>query len=369
MNQIIFSEFLPINTAKLPQLFAYTLTIGDSNLANTIGGKLSYRLKKSFQGNWVWTNYKIISDVHKTQEELAIVLQQLWKEEPEPFTHLHKITECINWKRTSKEVADFFCKGILSRCDEHIQDILRKERKDLGLAYVERDYELRGWVVNDEPAISVSISSNLIYKKDVKAYTKTLQDPQELLDIWVLVKGQNFKGKIGDIVGTMQEHRQRLLAVSKSEQIQKVIQNASDDELVVKVQVGQNGYDYPVSALNVILMTSYLSKFGVDAGKAINAFRITPTVRHQILKNILQALGETGESLYSSQTHPQLFLTSKDIGFDPKLRLGNNQVCLAEEKSLLQSLQKYGLYKCRKPNLTMGLIDARTTSQETHFGQ
>lgn len=369
MNQVIFSEFLPIDTTKLPKLFAYRLTVGDNNYTNTIGGKLSYRLRKSFQGSWVWTNYKIISDCEKTEAELHEMLQCLWQEEPEPFTHLHKVIPYKNWRKTPKEVADFFSRGVLANCKHQIQNILRAEKKDLGLAYVERDYDIRGWVVNDEPAISLSISSNLIYKKDIKAYARTLQDPQELVDIWVLVKGQNFKGKIIDIVGTMQEHRQRLLASSKSEQSQKYIHNAADDELVVKIQAGRSGYDYPVSALNVILMTSYLSKFGVDARKAVNAFRLAPTVRHKIIHNILQQLDETDGNFYNSQTHPELFLANKDIGFIPKLRVGNNQVCLAEEKGLLQNLQKYGLYKRRMDSISMGMIDVRPSAPKTNFGQ
>lgn len=369
MNDVILTEFLPIDTAKLPKLFAYRLTIGEKNNTNTIGGKLSYRLRKSFQGNWVWTNFKIISDCEKTEAELQDVLQGLWQEEAALFTHLHKITPYTNWQSTPQEIADFFSKGVLANCQYQIRDILRSEKQDIGRAYVERDYEIRGWVVNGEPAVSVSISSNLIYKKDVKAYANTLKDPQELVDIWVFVKGQGFKGKIVDVVGTMKDHRQRLLATSKSDQIQSFLQNVPDDELVVKIQAGQNGYDYPVSALNVILLTGYLSKFGVNARTAVNAFRLAPELRHKIIQKVLQQLHATNGTFYSSQTHPELFLSNKDVGFTPQIQVGGNQVCVAEEKKILQHLQKYGLYKRHTNTISMGLIDARPSAPKTTFGQ
>ena len=214
MNDVISTEFFPIDTAKLPKLFAYRLTIGERNNTNTIGGKLSYRLRKSFQGYWVWTNFKIISDCEKTADELQVVLEGLWQEEPELFKHLHKITPYTAWQSTPKEIADFFSNGVLANCRHQIRDILRTEKKDIGLAYVERDYKIRGWVVNNEPSVSVSISSNLIYKKDVKTYANTLQDSQEMLDICVFIKGQGFKGKIIDIVGTMHDLRHRLIVTS-----------------------------------------------------------------------------------------------------------------------------------------------------------
>ena len=79
----ILTECFPVQIEKLSQLFAYELSIGESNV-HTIGGKLSYRLRKIFEaGRWVWSNYNIVSDTLKSQDELNQALERLWSEEPE----------------------------------------------------------------------------------------------------------------------------------------------------------------------------------------------------------------------------------------------------------------------------------------------
>ena len=361
MNNVIFAELLPINTAGLPKLFAYRLTIGENNSAKKIGGKLSYRLRQHFPGNWVWSNHKLISDRGKSEDELQKVLEILWRKEPDLFTHLHKITPYPDWQRTPEEIADFFSRGILADFQKQTKAILRAEEKDLGPAYVERNCDLRGWVVGDEPAISLSISSNIIYKKDLKAYAATLQDPQELLGIWVLVKEQGFKGEIVHFVGLMKHHRKRLLAISSDQRMQPFLRDAPEDEWVVKIRHGQNHYDYPVSTLKVILKTGYLSKFGVNTKKALNAFRISPKDRFKMIRELRVQLsqfhGTKDKFFYSSRTYPKGFLRGADVGFKPIVQVGNNQTC--SDKGVFQYLQKYGLYKRRTETISMGVIDAR----------
>jgi len=372
-DSTILTEFFPVQIEKLSQLFAYELSIGESNVY-TIGGKLSYRLRKIFEaGRWVWSNYNIVSDTLKSQCELNRALERFWSEEPETFSQLHKITPKQGWQPSPKEIADYVNRGVLTEFSYKIRQKLRENRVDLGNAYVERDYESRGWVVQGEPAVSISILSNLIYKKDLKEYASTVSAQDNLLDIWVLVKAQNFKGKIIDVVGTVKKHRTRLLTTSRSEEIKEIIENASDDELVVKIQAGQNEYDYVVSALNVILTMGDLSKFGVDPRKASNALRIAPSLRHEIITEVSKVLKKDGITPYNSKTHPQLFLTAQQVNFEPKLRFGNNQIRVSDEKSLMQNLQSAGVYRRSeqfndKP-ISVGLIDARVHPKQTSFSQ
>ncbi len=371
MQDIIFTELIPVDTDSLPKLFAYHLIIGENNSAKKIGGKLSYRLRQHFPGNWVWSNSKLISDAEQSEEAFQKALESLWRREPDPFTHLYKITPYPAWQSTPKEIADFFSNGILADFRKQTQAILQTEEKDLGPAYVERNCDLRGWAVGDEPAISLSISSNLIYKKDLKAYAATLQDPQELLGIWVLVKEQDFKGEIVNVVGLMKDHRQRLLATSSDKRMQLFLQNAPENEWVVKIRHGQNYYDYPVSALKVVLMTGYLSKFGVDSKKALNAFRIAPKHRFEMIRELRTRLCELHGiegKFYSSRHYPERFLRGEDVEFTPKIQVGNNQTC--SDKEVFQYLQKYGLYKRRTETISMGVIDARRPPiPETNFGK
>ncbi|MHC4619373.1 MAG: Piwi domain-containing protein [Planctomycetota bacterium] len=367
-NRIISSEFFPVQTGKLPRLYGYRIIAGDGN-TNAIGGKLSYRLRKSFPGRWVWSTWKLISDASKSESEFGRVLTSLWENEPDTFAHLHRIVPIEGWRPTPKEIADFVHRGILSELSYKIRKQLRESQVDLGNAYVERTYVMRGWSVQGEPSVSISISSNLIYKQDLAAYTQTIPDQDELIGIWVLVKAQNFKGRIVDVVGTVKEHRARLLATSRSEEMQEIISAASDDELVVKIQARQSQYDYVASALNVILLMDYLSRFGIDSRKAMNAFRLAPSTRNQILTDVSKVLKKDGLRPYNSGDNPHLFLSASDVGFSPQLRFGGDQVCSANPRSLMSNLLRYGVYRRNErfdnAPIRIGIVDARETSERT----
>ena len=364
-NSKLSADFFPIQTDRLSQLYAYKI-VGDDNV-NTVGGKLSYRLRKNLSGNWVWSNYKLISDTQKSEADFQEVLSTLRKNEPDTFGNLHKVLPIDGWHPSVKEIADYVAWGVLPKFSYKIENALRKDLVNLGKADVERDYEIRGWSVQGEPAISLSISSNIIYKGNLAEYVQTINDPDELIGIWVKVKTQDFKGEIVEIVGTVEEHRKRLLEISRDEKAQQVIQKASPNELVVKIISGQNRYDYVASALNPILKMGDLHRFGVNSKEAMNAFRLAPATRNKIVTEVTKCIKSEGLTSYNSIDHPQFFLTTANIQFVPKLRFGNNQV--ADSSALMQNLRKYGVYRRNKrfenSPITIGILDARKTKQTT----
>ena len=367
-NSKLSSDFFPIETSKLPQLYGYEI-VGDDNV-NTVGGKLAYRLRRTFSGNWVWSNYKLISDTQKSEVDFQVALSTLRKNEPDTFGNLHKVVPMEGWHPSAQEIADYVARGILQKPElsDKIQNTLRKNLVDLGKAYVERYYEIRGWSVQGEPAISLSISSHIIYNGDLAEYVRTINDPEEeLVGIWVKIKAQDFKGEIVEIVGPVKEHRKRLLEISRDERAQQVIQKASSNELVVKIVSGQNRYDYVASALNPILRMGDLHHFGVNSKAAMNAFRLAPATRNKMVTEVTECIKSDGLTSYNSVDRPQFFLTGDDIKFVQKLRFGNNQV--ADSSDLMQNLRKHGVYRRNErfenSPIKIGLVDARKTKQTT----
>lgn len=365
----LFTDFFPIHLDKLPKLYAYVM-VGDDN-ANAVGGKLSYRLRNTLSGTWVWSNDKLISNMQKSEADLQGTLSTIRKSASDIFGHVHKLAPVENWQPSSNEHADYVARGILSRLSHKIREILTGSQVDLGNAYVERDYEIRGWVIQGEPAISLSISSNLLYKGDLAEYARNIDNPDELIGTWVIVKTQNFKGEIVNAVGSLAEHKSRLLDISSDENIRKIIEQAPTEELIVKIQTGQSTYDYVLSALNPILRMGDLHRFGVNSQRAMNAFRLAPDSRNRIVKEVAKAIKSDGLTQYNSVDRPELFLTASDIGFVPKLRFGNDQDF--DNDALMQNLHKGGVYRhsTRFENspIAIGILDARETGQKTTFAK
>jgi hypothetical protein len=76
-NLQVFTEIFPVLTTALPKLFAHKLDAGGQD-SSTIGGKLSYRLRRKFKGHWVWTGNRIVTDTQRTQSEIMSVVEELW---------------------------------------------------------------------------------------------------------------------------------------------------------------------------------------------------------------------------------------------------------------------------------------------------
>ncbi|OQY47022.1 MAG: hypothetical protein B6242_05925 [Anaerolineaceae bacterium 4572_78] len=370
-EDIIFADIFPIKTDILPQLFAYSLQASDKELYK-IGGKLPYRLKSYFGKQWAWTSGIIVSTMYQDKIQLHEFLQNLWQNKPDPFQNLHEIIPITDWQATPKAMADFVSNGMLrnSKITEKIRRVLRKNSVNLANASIERDYTIRGLVVQGQPAVSISVFSNMLYKKDLNQHVCTIAQPDEIIGMWVQVKIQHFKGEIIKIVGTVAEHSERLLHSSRDPKMQRLIQQAADDELVVKIKTGQKEYDYVASALKIVLKFEYLSRFGLDSQQVVKQIRLSPHDRYKLVHEISQSIKKDMKS-YNSENNPELFLCGHDIDFNPKIRLGNNQVFEWQEKKLWAYLKKHGLYKqadtFKKEPIKIGFIDVRRNQQKTIF--
>jgi len=251
----VFTEVFPVRVPEMPKLFAYNLQVKGGDLS-TIGGKLSYRLRRKFLGHWVWTGNRVITDTPQDSAGIMKVVEDLWREQPDVFRSLHEVRQDSACQPTPQMVADFVARGLFADIDGQLRQLLSSKTQDLGNARIERVYETRGWVIDGKPAVSISVSSHVIHKQDLKTYfVNSCQKPEDLVGVFVRDKTSTLKGEIVEIAGEMKAHRTRLLAYTQREEMQEIIENAPDDEQVVSVSTGRQSYDYPISALQIIVRT------------------------------------------------------------------------------------------------------------------
>lgn len=145
--------------------------------------------------------------------------------------------------------------------------------------------------------------------------------------------------------------------------MQDIIENASDDELVVRVLVGRYEYEYVASALRIIVTTEHFQRFGVSSQAILNVLRMEPGKRAELVQQISKIGKEHGliDDAYNAKRTPQYFMTSSEIGFDPTLRFGRNEARKYDEKKVLRYLRDFGLYrKSRKSTIALGIICAQS---------
>lgn len=344
-NTDIVVEVFPVQPAAIPSLIAYRLQIQSGDLA-TMGGKLAYRLQRQFNGHWFWTERRIVTDSPQPEEALQQVIADLWREQPDIFQGLLSIHRDTSFYPTAQVQADFVARALFRDLQPEVNQVLAKLSQDLGKIRVHRTCDVRGWVVGERPAISISIISRLLAKFDLKAYARQVASPGRLVGLAVTDKLSGSKGEIEKIIGTVKEHRERLLALTQREESRAIIQRAADNEPVVHVRMGRNAYDFVVSALGIIVGTATYAEFGVDAKRATNALRLSPQERFKILVSIGRIF--TGrkvvETAYRSNRVPALFLDASRLNFHPAFVVGGGNRVVGE-KALQASLRRYGFYR------------------------
>lgn len=346
----VLAEIFQIHSSAIPVLTAYQLDIWSGDVA-TIGGKLAFRLQKAFSGHWMWSRPWIVTDTPQSDEAITSIVETLWQEQPKIFQGLHSVRRASPWKPTVQVQADFVARGLWTDLKPSITQLLATWSHPLGSSIrVHRTCAVRGWVVQEQPTISVSIDSRLIATFDVQSYAKKLLDVSDLVGLMVADKTSMMKGTITKVMGTVAQHRDRLLKIASAEPSKAYIRQAAEDELVIQVHAGQDRYyDYIARALQIVVRTADYAKFRVDATQATQALRLSPEARSEMIKKIAalaKARHLVNEKAYSSSTSPTTFLTAHAVNFTPTLLIGGGQrVDVKGDRDLYLRLQRSGVYK------------------------
>lgn len=341
----IFTEVFPVQLKSLPTLTLYKLKVSGSDPSDEIGGTLSYRLQKKFGGHWKWDKEKkyVITDSFQDGPTMQQILQEIWEtsDQGDILQSLEGIEVFPNDTPSTQGVANFVAHSLQDDFLPTINKALTKYRKERTTYYVDPICSLRGWVVDNHPAVSVSIASRLEYKGDLKTYLATHSDPAQLKNLNVTDKTKPFQtsmpitgtvGKLGD-----NDTRARLIALTSSTEMRFLIEHAPDDELVVKVD---GKYDYIASALRIRIHTADYPRFKIKEKLQIEVAQRVEYIT--LVASITQRSGLV-ERAYSTKTHEHLFLSGNDIGYNPRLKIGNGEI--VSPHSIFRSLKKFGLYK------------------------
>ena len=341
----IFTEIFPVQRKKLPTLTLYQLKVSGSIALDEIGGKVCYRLQTKFGGHWKWDKEKkyVITDSPQDEPAIRQILQEIWEtsDEEDALRLLEGIEVLPNDTTSTQGVANFVARSLQDDFSQAINNVLTKYRKEATTYYVDPICRLRGWVVDNHPVVSVSITSKLEYKGDLKTYLSIHSDPAQLIGLNVTDKTKSFQTSmpVTGIVGRLGENdtRDRLLAFKPPAEMKHLIEQAPNDELVVKVD---GKYDYVVSALKIKIHNADYTRFKINEKLQIEAAQRVEYITS--VASIIQGSGLVGRA-YSTKTHKHLFLNGNDIDYNPKLQIGNGKIVSSD--SIFRSLKKFSLYK------------------------
>jgi hypothetical protein len=303
----LFTEIFPVRADALPALHAY-LPVYKGDAPRT-GGKLAYRLRGALGGHWLWLDGRLVTDVAPNPVKTMMALDALKAAHGKTFGKLELLEQDLRWQATAEHIAEFVIRGPLDELQETIKTALAKITLPITHARIEREHKARAWGVGGLPAISLSVVSRLIYARSIMEYAATLAKPAELVGLTVADTTSTLQGDIIKVVGTVGEHRQRLIDLSQRAVMRKLIEAAPADSLVLRVESKGEQYDYAADALALVVTFETQRRFDVPPAQVERALQINPSLRAQLVKIAADIAKNSGllDAAYSQQNAPDRF--------------------------------------------------------------
>jgi hypothetical protein len=343
----LFVELFPIELDAIPAMAAYEAVFQGN--PNAFGGRLAYRLRLHFSGQWVWADGQIVTDMPVSQEKIDEFLPKLKKEASDIYKALVSLTVLPEWQPSAQAAADFVSQTAVRALEAELRDVLKPMGQRLTNGYVLREPRISTWVIDGMPALGLSARSHLLYQNDLQHYI-TEKKPANIIGLNVMDKtSPSMIAEIRAIVGPLKEHRERLLGLTKRDVMQRLLRDSADDSLVLRVESNAGDYDYVATALNIILGPNDYSRFDIFEAAANKALRLRPDIRAQLVRSMSEVLKKRKliGNAYSSRSNSSLF---KSLDFMPSLEYGNKRVRPYQNQRLADDFVKNGIF-ARNPRL------------------
>ncbi len=308
-DQELFAEVFPILTDTLPPLTAYRLSVGSGESLRRVGTKLAAWLGEVFGGFWVYSSGRLITDAPPNPVKLVMALDTARTEQRRSFGHVETVEEDFHWQPSADEIADYIVRGPVALVEDAILEALARTVYTIRSARIEREYHLRTWTVGNDPALSVSVISRLLYEPDLQAYLDTLEKPSEVVGLWVTDKTSRVQGEVIKLVGKLDEHRERLLDLTQRETTRALTEAAPGDHWVVRVLAGSREYDYAADALDLVIRPEDIRQFAINHTQIEKALHLKPALHAQMVKLVADVIKDAKliGSAYSTQNAPAIF--------------------------------------------------------------
>jgi hypothetical protein len=343
----LFIEIFPIEPTQLATVAAYRVSFKDARTAGLQGGRLAYRLTKTFPGRWVYADARLLTDTPVSQIEMDIALDILKTQVTDQFGGVISVEEDATWQTGAVAQAEFVLKTAGRDLDDAMRAALLKFPVQIKNAIAEREPVLQPWSIMGEPAVSISIRTHLRYPKTLAEHISETGDPEACIGWRVVDKtATTMIGTLTLRTGRLGQHRERLMSLTKREVMQNLLRNAPDDDPVFMVQTGDHQYEYAASTLYPMigLNSEEMARFDVPAEQAFRSTRLRPDVRANLVQaasDVLKNAGIVGRA-YSTRLRPECFAA---VDFVPNLVYGGKRVFPYRPETLATDFGKGGMYQ------------------------
>lgn len=357
-SPIFLSEIFPLRISQ-PNLICFRLT---PEVDREIGNQLSWRFSQKFpdivviwQDKYFWVLAKP-NQAMPSQDEWRNKLTEIIEELKKKIGDRHY---SIQWVREPQVTT-----SILAQLAVRVLKIVRPFSSHSVMpenqVQVRREVDFWAETIDlqgvPQAALTLTIHSRILFKGDLAQFYENhpyRQEPNNLL-IGLKVRDieRNSFATVTGIVGTIEEHRDRLLKEATGAISKQALENAPKEQPVVAVKFGKDAkpYDYAMAALRPCVTVETANRFEADYGELLKATKVSYQDRKDLLvlykQEAEQALSNYGfqlERSINSRDYPELFWKPQVKLEQTKLLFGKNFTGI--QSLILTGLSKGGVYR------------------------
>lgn len=260
------------------------------------GLRLSYRFSRYFPDVIVVWKDGLFFAITKQEQPLPTdaewteALAYIWREVCEPSDPEWRFQKSLSPQVTSDILATF-AEQILSVSQPFKQKTVLSEqsvevrrRANFGAETVELDQTF-------QPALALSSHSRITFRGTLDNFLANhpyRQNPEKLLvGLKVETLDTDSTATIEEIIGTIADHRNTLLAKASGAISRKALEDAPEEQPVVAVRFGQNSkrlYPYAMAALRPCVTAETANQLDIDFASLLNATKINYSDRQELLQ-------------------------------------------------------------------------------------
>ena len=293
------SEIFPL-TIPQPNLMCFRLT---SEVDREVGNRLSFHFCRKFPElvvSWHDKSFWVLATPSRQMPSPAEWKQALIsiQKEVEDFSNCYWSFQWVRQPSVTSFVTAQLAFQVL-RTDRPFspKSVLSEKGVEVRreVEFWAETIELQGEL---QPALCLTVHSPILFKEDLAEFYQNhpyRQDPKKVL---IGLKVQDIESgsfaTITGLVGTVGEHRQRLMENATGSTSKEALQNAPDDQPLVAVQFGKNTkqFHYAMAALRPGITAETAQQLGVEYGKLLKATKIPYQERKDLLVSYKQQAGQ-----------------------------------------------------------------------------
>lgn len=342
----LFVEVFPIEPAVVESIGAYTLRLSEEGDRDRTGRLLARLLREALASPWLWSGGQLITAVARSDVELMIALDILRSAEPERLVHVQAVEAAA--APSARQLAEFFVLTLPPSLRSALDSVLKRSGTaipaDYGTIVIDREVRLGPWVVGDEPAVSISVSSRIRHSRDVAAL---LAEGRDLTGARVTGPG-GFSGQLTAVDGPIQSGREKLLRQRMPTALHDLIRAAPGDSPVVRLKNERGSVRLPAAGLTLSLRLEDLPQFGVEIERAEPVVRLDPPTRAALIRSLSDVLKNANQigRAYASRERTEAFVIPTDDD-TPYLRFADRRTRPAIPGKLAVDFLTCGPYRLR----------------------